>query len=43
MTDARTGGIVRSRESALEAGDISITFADGKVAAEVKEEGPDGR
>lgn len=43
VTDPSTGVVVRSRGSALDARDISITFADGKVAAEVKEEGPDGR
>ena len=43
VTDPGTGAVVRSRETALDTKEISITFADGKVDAEVKEERPDGR
>jgi exodeoxyribonuclease VII large subunit len=42
VTERETGAVVRSRETALDMRDISITFADGKVDAEVKE-GRDGR
>ena len=35
--DAKTGGIIRSSRSALDARDVQLTFCDGKVRAEVKE------
>jgi len=36
-SDARTGGVIRSAGAALEARDVRLAFADGRVSAEVKE------